>query len=76
MGDTQETVANQATEVIEVDKLDEQQPMGEEKEVKKRKAMAPRSETAVCCALTLLCYQPLNLVLVLIVAWLKCLNIA
>ena len=44
MGDTQETVANQATEVIEVDKLDEQQPMGEEKEVKKRKAMAPRSD--------------------------------
>jgi len=54
--------------VIEVDKLDEQQPMGEEKEVKKRKAMAPRSETAVCCALALLCCQPLNLMLVLIVA--------
>ena len=43
---------------------------------RKEKAMAPRSETAVCCALALLCCQTLNLILVLIVAWLKCLNIA
>lgn len=54
MGDTEETVANQvetvaseAKEVIEIDKEDAQQQPGEggaEKEGKKRKAMAPRSD--------------------------------
>ena len=46
MGDTEETVANQATEVTEVDKADEQQAVAvdAEKEAKKRKAMAPRSD--------------------------------
>ena len=43
MGDTEETVANQVTEVIEVDKVDEQQPVDAEKEGKKRKVVAPRS---------------------------------
>jgi len=42
-------VANQATEVIEVDKLDEQQPVDEEKEVKKRKSHG--SKIRNCCLL-------------------------
>ena len=46
MGDTEETVANQVTEVIEVDKVDEQQPVDAEKEGKKRKVVAPRSSNS------------------------------